>query len=105
MSCLSFFLKTGVTFANFHKMGKLDVLRILLNINLRGKTRESSQRRIIFPVYIRSVGFVWINISQMCDNFIVCKSDGREEIICKGGKSRQGALIYIRFALVREKNH
>ena len=50
MSCLSFFLKTGVTFANFHKMGKLDVLRMLLNINLRGKTRESSQRRIICPV-------------------------------------------------------
>ena len=39
-----------MTFANFHNIGKLDVLRMLLNISLRGKTRESSQRRIICPV-------------------------------------------------------
>ena len=41
-----------MTFANFHDLGNVDVLNMLVNINLRGRTMESSHRRIIFPVII-----------------------------------------------------
>ena len=54
--------------------------------------------------YIRSVGFVRINISQMREDIVISKSDGREEIICEWSKSWQGALIYIWFTLVRKKS-
>ena len=53
--------------------------------------------------YIRSIGFVRINISQMREDIVVSKSDGREEIICEWSKSWQGALIYIWFTLLREE--